>query len=99
MLMRPLEHFFFCLPPTSVKTVKAALSLTDGGESRRVIGSSVTQACVSDSDTSNNEGNAWSASHSTISQKGPISAIQWSVTHWCGTHLALGRFHNSNGTL
>lgn len=68
-------------PPTQVRAVKAGRPLTDGGESRRVIGSSVTHACLSDSHTSHNKGNAWSASHSTISQKGPISAIHCSVTH------------------
>ena len=60
MLMRLLKRFL-CLPPTtSVMSVKAALSLKDGGESWRVIGSSVTHDFVSDSDKSNNEGDAWS---------------------------------------
>lgn len=94
-----VEAFSLSPPSISVMTVEAALSLTDGGKSQRVIGSSVTHAYVSDSDTSNNEGNAWSPSHSTISLKGPISAIRWAVTHACSTHLALGRFYNSNGTL
>lgn len=59
------------LPPS----VKAQLILTDGGESGRVIGSRVTHAGVNDSDMSNNQGNAWSASRSTISQRERISGL------------------------
>lgn len=65
-----VEVLFLRPTTTSVMTVKSGLSLTDGGESWRVIGSCVTQTRVSDSDMSNNEGNAWSATHSTVSQKG-----------------------------
>lgn len=95
--MQPLK--FSLSPPISVTIVKAALSLKARGESCRVIGSSVTHAFVSDSDMSNNEGDAWSPSYSTISIKGYMSAIWWAVTHPCSTHLTLERFYNSNGTL
>lgn len=53
--------------------VKAGPILTGGGGSGRVIGSRVTHAGVNDSDMSNNQGNAWSASRSSISQRERIS--------------------------
>lgn len=78
-------------PHSCCSTLKAPLSVTDGVESWRVIGSSVTQPRLSGSDTSNNERNARSASRSTIPKKGPICAAQWSVTHRCCSVLTLGQ--------
>lgn len=71
MLMWALEHSV-CIPPPGLK---AGPILTGGGGSGRVIGSRVTQAGVNDSDMSNNQGDAWSASRSSISRRERISGL------------------------
>lgn len=70
MLMWALERSVRITPP-GLKLDR----LTDGGGSGRVIGSRVTHAGVNDSDMSNNQGNAWSASRSSISQRERISGL------------------------
>ena len=63
-----------------------------GGGSGRVIGSRVTHTGVNDSDMSNNQRNAWSASRSSVSQREGISGA---VTRRCCSRSAQASFHNS----
>lgn len=87
MLMWALEH-----PAPSPS--RAGRILTDGGESGRVIGSCVTHAGVNDSDMSEDQGNARSASRPSLPQ--PLGRhgrccrrpLQVSVHNSCG---GLGR--------
>lgn len=54
---------------------RPGLILMDGGESGRVIGSCVTHPGVNDSDMSENQGNARSASRSTVSRRDRTSGL------------------------
>lgn len=70
--MRLMKRWFFplCLPLLSSDGGSCTITGGEGSGAGRVMGSDVTPTAVSDSEESNNKGDAWSPSRPTVNTEG-----------------------------